>query len=337
MSPQTSHTRSRLFTLVSALAVLAACLLPGGEARAQGIGAHRTQAAGTGGVGSIQGHIVSPTGRLPETRIRVTLESSNSSTRSATADDGGIFIFSSLEPGPYTLTIDAGREFEVEKESVYIGASSRAASVPIYLRLKPEANPGLSGVPKPAAELFVRAVAASRKGDDKTAVPLLEEAVALHPQFGLAHGELGQLHLRAGRLDKALDEFRAAQKALPDDAEVRLNYGVALTQKKDFPEAEKHLRAGLKKMDKSATGHFYLGLTLLGLKDADGAEREFQQAAKLGGAQVGAAHRYLGGIYWHKKDYKRAADALETYLKLTPKAADAEQIKGTIKNLRAKQ
>lgn len=337
MFPLTSHTRPRLFTIVSALAVFAACLLAVGEARAQGIGAHRTQAAGTGGGGSIQGHIVSPTGRLPETRIRVTLESSNTSGRSATADDGGVFIFSNLEPGPYTLTIDAGREFEVEKESVYIGASSRAASVPVYLRLKPEANPALSGVPKPAADLFVKAVAASRKGDDKTAAPLLEEAIAQHPPFGLAHGELGLLHMRAGRLDKALDELRAAQKALPDDAEVRLNYGAALTQKKDFPEDEKHLRAGLKKMDKSATGHFYLGLTLLGLKDADGAEREFQQAAKLGGAQVGAAHRYLGGIYWQKKDYKRAADALETYLKLTPKAADAEQIKSTIKDLRAKQ
>ncbi len=112
---------------------------------------------------------------------------------------------------------------------------------------------------------------------------------------------------------------------------------MALTQKKDFPEAEKQLRRALKRMDKSASGHMYLGVALIGLKDIDGAERELQQAVKLGGNQMGAAHKYLGGIYWAKKDYKRAADALETYLKLTPKAADAEQIKGTIKDLRAKQ
>ena len=34
---------------------------------------------------------------------------------------------------------------------------------------------------------------------------------------------------------------------------------------------------------------------------------------------------------------QQAADELEKYLKLDPKAADAERIKGTIKDLRSKQ
>ena len=34
---------------------------------------------------------------------------------------------------------------------------------------------------------------------------------------------------------------------------------------------------------------------------------------------------------------KEAVDELEKYLKLDPKAADAERIKGTIKELRSKQ
>jgi regulator of sirC expression with transglutaminase-like and TPR domain len=37
------------------------------------------------------------------------------------------------------------------------------------------------------------------------------------------------------------------------------------------------------------------------------------------------------------RDYKRAADELETYLKLVPNAADAERTRATIKDLRAKQ
>jgi regulator of sirC expression with transglutaminase-like and TPR domain len=49
------------------------------------------------------------------------------------------------------------------------------------------------------------------------------------------------------------------------------------------------------------------------------------------------AHYYLGGIYWGRKDYKRAADELEIYLKMTPKAPDAEKIRGTIKELRGKK
>ncbi|MCA1619033.1 MAG: tetratricopeptide repeat protein [Acidobacteria bacterium] len=209
-------------------------------------------------------------------------------------------------------------------------------TLPVYLRLKPEANPALAGVPRSALDLFVRAQEAARKGDTARAESLLDEAIAQHPQFGLAQNELGLVHMRAGRLDKALEAYAAAAKALPDDASVQLNYGTALTQKKDFAEAEKRLRRALKKLDKSAAGHMYLGVALIGLKNIDEAERELQQAAKLGGDQMGAAHKYLGGIYWARRDYKKAADELETYLKLSPKAPDAEQVRATIKDLRGK-
>jgi len=341
MSPEPSHARKRSLRTFSRLALAAVALVFGlasaAPAQTHGIGAHRGEVAGTGGSGSIRGQIVSPTGRMTQTTIRITLESSNSGSRTASAGEDGVFNFNNLEPGPYTLTVDAGKEFEVQRESVYLGGGNQNVSVPVYLRLRPESNPALAGVPKPAVDLFLKALEASRKGEAEKAVALLEQAVAQHAQFGLAHGELGLAHLRAGRLDKALESLRAAQKALPEDAEVQLNYGVALTQKKDFPEAEKHLRRALKKMERSASGHMYLGVALIGLKDIDGAERELQQAVKLGGGQMGAAHKYLGGIYWAKKDYKRAADELETYVKLSPKAADAEQVKATIKDLRAKQ
>jgi regulator of sirC expression with transglutaminase-like and TPR domain len=53
--------------------------------------------------------------------------------------------------------------------------------------------------------------------------------------------------------------------------------------------------------------------------------------------EVDQAHRYLGGIYWGKREYKKAADELELYFKLAPQAKDAEQIHATIKDLRNKQ
>jgi Tfp pilus assembly protein PilF len=339
VSARTSHPlRPFLPRLLSLAALVAASLLLSGGARAQstGIGAHRGEVAGTGGNRSIQGHIISPTGRLPETRVRVSLSSSNSGTRTAVAGEDGVFRFNNLDTGPYDIVIDAGKEFEVERESIFIGASTQMATVPIYLRLKPEANPALAGVPRSALDLFVKAQEAARKGDAARAESLLGEAIAQHPQFGLAQNELGLVHMRAGRLDKALEAYAAAAKALPDDASVQLNYGTALTQKKDFAEAEKQLRRALKKLDKSATGHMYLGVALIGLKNIDEAERELQQAAKLGGDQMGAAHKYLGGIYWAKRDYRKAADELETYLKLSPKAPDAEQVRATIKDLRGK-
>ena len=306
------------------------------HAGAQAIGAHRGETGNTGGGRSIQGHIISPTGKLPESRIRVTLEQPESGPRVTYADDDGGFNFNGLEGGSHTITIDAGKEFEVARESVYIEGGKPVYNVPVYLRMRPEANPALAGVPAPAVELFKRALEAEQKRDNDRAASLLGEAIARHPQFALAHDALGTLYMRSGKLDKALEEYRAAAAALPDDPTIQLNYGTALTQKKDYPAAEKQLRLALKKLDKAATGHLYLGISLIGLKNHAEAETELEQAARLGGDQMGLAHRYLGGLYWQKGDSKRAADELETYLKLSPKATDAEQIRTTIKQLRGK-
>ena len=324
----TKLTKSVLFALLLSAAAV--------SARAQAIGAHRGDTSGSGGNSAIEGHIISPTGKLPETRVRITLDSVNSGQRVTFADDDGSFNFNGLEGGSYTLVIDAGKDFEIAREGVFIDAGKPMSNVPVYLRMKPEANPALAGVPKPALDLFQKALDAEQKKDTDKAIALLNEAIAQHSQFGLAHNELGMLYMRAGKLDNALEEYKLAITALPDDPLVQLNYGSALTQKKDFSEAEKQLKRALKKLDKSATGHFYLGVSLIGLKKIGEAETEFQQAAKLGGDQMGAAHKYLGGILWQKGDLKRAADELETYLKLSPHAPDAEQIRGTVKQLRSK-
>lgn len=336
MSPVTPRAALRAVASLTTKSLLLTLLLSAAvtNASAQAIGAHRGDTAGTGGNSSIQGHIISPTGRLPESRVRITLDSNDSSGRTTFADDDGSFNFNGLAAGPYSLVIDAGKEFEVVRESVFIEAGKPMSNVPIYLRMKPEANPALAGVPKAAIDLYQKALEAERKKENDKAMSLLGDAIKQHPQFALAHNELGVLYMRAGKVDKALEEYTAASAVLPNDPMIQLNYGSALTQKKDFAAAEKQLRAALTKLDKAATGHLYLGIALIGLKNYAEAETELQQAIKLGGEQMGPAHRYLGGLYW-SRDPKRAADELETYLKLVPKAADAEQTREAIKKLRS--
>jgi Tfp pilus assembly protein PilF len=339
VSPAPFIRLKRLPGIFSALPLLALVLLlaPPGEASGQGIGAHRGNVGGgTGGAHNIQGRIISPQGKLPETRIRITLEHNDSGTLNASAEPDGSFNFLNLEGGNYRLTIDAGKEFEVVRETIYLEGTTRTYSLPVYLRLRPEANPALAGVPKPALELFNTGLESARRGDAAKAVEHLGEAVRLHPEFGVAHGELGVLYLKTNQLDRALEAFRAAQKTLPEDPNLQLNYGIALLEKRDFAEAEKQLRRAVRKLDKSAQAHLYLGAALARQKSLDEAERELQQAVKLSNGQAGLAHKYLGGIYWARQDKKRAADELEKYLKLTPKAADAEQIRGTIRELRGK-
>ena len=347
MSPvslrKTAHILKTPCALMLFAVLLLICAAP--AARAQAIGAHRGNVAGTGGNHTIQGRIISPLGKLPESRIRITAEHTDVGTLSTVASDDGSFIFSNLEGGTYRVTIDAGKDFELARESVYIENSKASYNLPIYLRLKPEANPAMAGVPKPALDLFIKAREAVQKNENEKAMSLLTEAIKLHPDFALAHSELGLLLFKSGQLDKAIEEYKIAIKALPDDASIQLNYGIALLEKKDYVEAEKQLRRAVKKLDKSPQAHMYFGIALMRRKGADEAERarnfdeaekEFQQSIKLGGESSARAHYYLGGLYWARQHFKKAADELETYLKLSPKAPDAEQVRATVKDLRSK-
>lgn len=326
---------------------------------------------GTGGKHKIQGRIYFPSGRRSDaTAVKVTLESSSSESLSVIADLNGNFAFNSLAPGSYSLTVDAGKDYEIARDSVYIEGTvkSRALSsadtaradvarifnVIINLQLKHGSNADTTGVlnaalanvPKEAVDLYQQALESAQAGDSKKAIEQLKAAVIFYPEFALALNEMGVEYLKIGQPDKAIESLSSSLKIKPDEFVPRLNYGIALLEKKETAEAETQLRMALKKNDASSTAHMYLGLALLQLsKDARTkrydavryaeAQKELERAIILGKNEVAMAHRYLGGIYWGNREYQRAADELEVYLKLSPNVQDAEKIREQIKKLRA--
>jgi tetratricopeptide (TPR) repeat protein len=317
-----------------------------------------TDSMGTGGKHTVQGRIFFPSGRAADFRAKVRLEGTNTSSLYVLADSDGAFRFRNLDAGSYTLTVEAGEEYEPATESIYIEGDSslggirptsspvRIIQVPIYLQLrrmtKTGARPGvlnaaLAAAPKAAAELYSKAVEAIQARDTKKAVELLRGAISVYPEFALALNELGVQYLRLGQPDRAAEVLQATLKLKPDAVVPRLNYGIALLEKKQFAEAEAQLREVLKRNDSAATAHLYLGITLIQVQNYDEAEKELQRSVGIAGSELSQAHYYLGGIYWRKKEYKLAADELEAYLKLVPKAPDAERTRASIKELRAKQ
>ena len=308
----------------------------------------RFDGTGTGGQHTIQGHVYLPAKPQEGLIIKVKIDSTNSTGLSVIADENGTFTFRNLEPGPYYLTVDAGADFEIYKDTINIDRETskmgpRTLTVPVYLRLKPNSplskdtvDASLAGVPKPALERYNKARELAQAGNSKEAIEQLKGAISLHASFSLAYNEMGVQYLKIGQLDQALEALQSAVKFAPDAFSPRLNYGVALLNKKEFSKAEAELRMALKKNDSAPTAHLYLGMTLISLRKHDEAEKELLRAVTLGGAEMSLAHYYLGGIYWGKREYKRAADELETYLKLAPQASDAERVRNTIKELRSK-
>lgn len=318
---------------------------------------------GTGGKHRIQGRIYFPSGRRADANaVRVTLESSSSERLSLIADLNGSFTFNSIAPGSYYLTVDAGKDYEIARESVYVegsGIKSRTlssadaarADVPrifnviINLQLKrgnvanrpAVLDAALASVPKPAVELYDRAIEAIRANDTKKAVEELQAAISYYPEFTIAMNELGVQYLKLEQPDKAAEVLRRALRIKPDEFTLLLHYGMALLKKNETAEAEAELRQAVKRNDAAWQAHMYLGITLISLRNYIEAEKELLRTLALGGDDLSLPHYYLGGLYWGKRDYRHAADELEKYLKLSPKAPDAERTRASIKELRSKQ
>jgi tetratricopeptide (TPR) repeat protein len=316
---------------------------------------------GTGGLHRIQGRIYFPSGRRSDvTNIKVTLESTSSERIFVIADMNGSFTFNNLAPGNYTVTVDAGDEYEKASESVLIegtassrtnnGADMARSNVPrtfsvmINLQPKPVAgnkaavvNAALASAPKAAADAYRAALEAAKLGDTRKAIDDLKTALSLYPNFVLALNELGVQYLKIGETSKAVDALHNAVTLQPDDFAPRLNYGIALLEAKNAAAAEEQLRMAVGKNGSSWSAHMYLGVALIGLRRLSEAEQELLRALDIGGRRVGLPHYWLGGIYWERHEYARAASELEQYLELVPNAPNADRIRGTIKDLHAKQ
>src|SRR6185295_14947327 len=117
----------------------------------------------------------------------------------------------------------------------------------------------------------------------------------------------------------------------PEDVTAHLDMGIVAFNKKRMDEAESHLRKALELKSAGPSAHYYLGLTLISIKKYPEALTEFEATIANGGENLALAHKYLGGLYMSMQKPQQAADELEKYLKLNPKADDSEKIKGTIK------
>lgn len=312
-------------------------------ANAQAPGSSRGLSSGDGNH-MIQGRVHFPSGQTASGRsIKVNLESvSTFGSMSTVVDQEGTFRFTGLTAGDYTVVVDAGPEFEKARETVniYREASPGGRSIQVSIQLHPKvdsSNPLFANVPEKALSLYQKGSAAARKGDAKSAVESLSAAVAAYPNFAIALSDLGSQYMILKQYDKAGETYEALVKLKSNDSAAHLNLGIVAFNKKKFDDAETHLRKALELKSAGPSAHYYLGLTLVSLKRYEEAQKEFELTISNGGENIALAHKYLGGLYMATQKNREAADELEKYLKLDPKAADAERIKGTIKDLRSKQ
>jgi tetratricopeptide (TPR) repeat protein len=303
---------------------------------------------GTGGSHTIEGRVLKPGGHMLNTQARVKLRSAYTGEQFTTTDGNGAFTFSRLRSGTYYLVVEAGGEYESASDTVDImstaGNAGSAVTVQITLQPKQAAKQTTGMVDAAAAEapeaplkLYKEAMLSAQAGKREKAIEQLKSALSICPDFMLAFNEMGVQYIKLHKWDKAAESLRSALKLAPDDFAPNLNYGIVLLQAKDFMGAARALQRALRKDGSSAAAHFYYGQAMTWLGEYDAAEHELKQAIGLGNNEMVEAYRLLGAVYIEKRNNQRAAEELEKYLSLLPKAKDADKIREMIKQLRTQK
>ena len=292
------------------------------------------------GINTVAGMVYAPNGTPAGRAIFVRLSKAGSDA-TAWTDDDGKFLIGGMSSGIYTVTVEAGDDFEPASQRLEIAQSSggpQTFHVIVQLRRKSAGtrepgvvDAGAIHAPKKAVEYYRNGVNAAAKRDHEGAVNEFLKAVAEYPEFLLAHSELGVQYQNLNQLDKADAHLTLALKIKPDAYEPLANRGVVLVRLGKLEESEAVLRSAIKIRDDSAVVRFYLGRALLGMKKSDQAEAEFRAALEKGSNE---ARRSLANIYLQRGEDRKALVELEAYLQANPNPADEKKLRGTIQQIK---
>ena len=158
--------------------------------------------------------------------------------------------------------------------------------------------------------------------DDRT---LFQHVADVQPENHLAHGILGNVHLREGRLREAMAEFQTALRARPGYAEGHSNLGMALELAGRPDEAVKEYETALRWSPGLVEAHHNLGRLLAREGKLPAAIAHLEVAVRASPDLVNARYN-LGLALVRARRFVEAVPHLERALELRPGFAEARAL-----------
>ena len=294
--------------------------------------------------GSIAGRVVLPSGHFLNDRVRITLSSPENPGTIGYTDNNGNFSFSNLPEGTYTVEVLADRKlYEPVSETVRLIRSSRV-NLMISLREKSKSSSSTGNVV--SANEYDQKVPVAAKKEYETAIRLLNEgkpleglerlkqAVAIYPEYLMAHNDLGVQYLKLNRLAEAAEQFEIALEINPKAFNPQLNLGIALLRLKKYADATERLNNAVAIDSSKPAAHLYLGVVLVETDELAPAERELKTAASIGGPEYGIAHFHLGRLAMKKGARDEAVRELKSFLETSPHGEEAVRARQLLESLK---
>jgi Flp pilus assembly protein TadD len=301
---------------------------------------------GTDRQGSIRGNVVLPNGAPVSGAVKITLKVMRGDLIVVYTDEQGRFELGNLAAGQYTVEAEADRDrsFDITRESVQVPKGGPVL-ITIYLKLKadavkPAAEKTVSvamldqKVPAAAKREFDKATRLARAGKSDESIEALRRAIAIYPDYLIAHNDLGAQLLEREQFDEAENELRKATTIDPNAFNPAFNLGIVLVRQNKFADALASLDRSLT-IEPSAPGaHLFAGIASMRLGDDERAEKDLKSAYELGGTTYADALFHLGQLYMKKGQRELALKSFESYLHDSPNAANAAQVERLIARLR---
>lgn len=274
--------------------------------------------------------------------VKITLKVLRGDQLMAYTDQEGRFEFQNVAAGEYTIEAesDRDRKFDPGSERILVRRGVDTF-VTIYLKEK-NAGARTKGdksvsvgmlnqkVPGAAKKEFESASRFSAEGNAIESIAALRRAIAIYPNYLMAHNDLGAQLLEQGQLDDAASELREAIRIDPKAANPQINLGIVLERQNSFAESLATLDKALSIDPASPVAHLYAGMDSVQLNDMVRGEKEFNAAYDLGGNTYAVALLHLGKLYMKTGQRDLAIKAFQSYLRESPDAPEAAQLEKLI-------
>ena len=156
-----------------------------------------------------------------------------------------------------------------------------------------------------------------------------------HPEVDNIHLPLIEALFGAQMWRDAEVEVKQAMNVIGiDRVDMQIKLGAIYLKQVRYTEAVSVLREAVITEPENALGQFNYGAALLQLGKLDEAEAALSRSYELKGAQMPGAQLMLGQLYFQKKNYPKAIESFEFYLRDLPNAPNAAEVKEAIARLR---
>jgi len=186
--------------------------------------------------------------------------------------------------------------------------------------------------PKDAKKAYDKGMDALKKKKYEDAQTNFEKAVEIYPRYAVAWYELGRLRTSQDQFDIARGSFAEAIKADPKFVLPYVSLSYLELQAKRWQQLAEVTEKTIK-LDPFdyPQSYFFNSVAHFNMRDLEAAEKSGLQAERLDTRnQFPQVHHLLGMILADRKDWDGAAARFKNYLKLSPKAENADAVRSQL-------